>query len=320
VSRPLDGLPFVDGPMIQGRRNAAIALSSRVAERTILSKTFKTFFRHVRVTLCSNTFGFWLHMSGGSIRQAKRLVRERTRCSVTPVCAIGLAVIAGQLSSSAPARAADLNLAPRVAPVASAPAAIYTWTGFYIGGQAGAGIGRSSLSDPLAGGTDAFPTGAGFLGGGVVGANYQWNRILVLGVEGDFNWTGIRGGANNSLGDALGTDTQWTSTVTGRVGAAFDRLLIYGKGGAAFARDRNSFTDLAGNSASRGFTQTGWTAGVGLEYGISKNWSAKIEYDYLSFGSQPLSLSTATPTAFPSSASLNVQEFKAGINFHFGGP
>jgi outer membrane immunogenic protein len=130
----------------------------------------------------------------------------------------------------------------------------------------------------------------------------------------------MKGTGSDFLGDSIGTETQWTSTVAGRVGAAFDRLLIYGKGGAAFARDRSTFTDLAGNSASNATTRTGWTAGVGLEYGIAANWSAKIEYDYLSFGSQPLSFMKATPTTYASKASLNAQEIKAGINFRFGGP
>lgn len=181
------------------------------------------------------------------------------------------------------------------------------------------GAGRSSWSDPFTGGSNTFTSGAGFLGGGQIGANYQWN-VLVLGVEGDFNWTGIKGNGGDFLGDAIGAETQWTSTVAGRVGAAFNRLLIYGKGGAAFARDRSTFTDLAGHSASSAFTRTGWTAGVGLEYGITANWSAKIEYDYLSFGSQPLNFTTATPTTYASSASLKAQEIKAGINFRFGGP
>jgi len=218
------------------------------------------------------------------------------------------------------ATAADLPLARApVAPVASAPAAIYTWTGFYIGGQIGAGVSRSSWRDPLTGGSNSFTSGAAFLGGGQVGANYQWN-VLVLGVEGDFNWTGMKGNGRDFLGNTVGTETQSTSAVGGRVGAAFNRLLIYGKGGAAFARDRSTFTDLAGNGARSAFTRTGWTAGVGLEYGITANWSAKIEYDYLSFGSQPLNFMTATPTTYASSASLNAQEIKAGINFRFGGP
>jgi outer membrane immunogenic protein len=259
---------------------------------------------------------FWDRMSGGGIRPVKRLVCMRRHCTGVPGCALLAAVV----FHATTAGAADLPKPFPVAPVASAPAAIYAWTGFYIGGHVGAGVSRSSWSDPLTGGNDTFSSAAGFLGGGQVGANYQWNRVLVLGVEADFNWAGVKGSGTDSLGDALSADTRWTSTVAGRVGAAFDRLLVYGKGGAAFARDRNSFTDLAGNSASRAFNRAGWTAGVGLEYGITRNWSAKIEYDYLSFGAQPLSLSTVTPTTFASSAGLNIQEVKAGINFRFGGP
>jgi outer membrane immunogenic protein len=234
--------------------------------------------------------------------------------------ACSLVVTAGGAFCAGAAAAADLPLARSpVAPVASASAAIYTWTGFYIGGQTGAGFGRSSWSDPITGGNNIFGSGAGFVAGGQIGANYQWN-VLVLGVEGDFNWAGLKGNGGDFLGDTISTDTQWTSTVAGRVGAAFNRLLIYGKGGAAFARDRSTFTDLAGNSASSAFMRTGWTAGVGLEYGITNDWSAKIEYDYLSFGAQPLNFATATPTTYASSATLNVQEVKAGVNFHFGGP
>jgi outer membrane immunogenic protein len=233
-------------------------------------------------------------------------------------CAVFAATTAICLGTAA---AADLPLvkAPPVAPVAYAPGAIYSWTGFYIGGQAGAGFGRSSWSDPFNGTNNAFNSGAGFLGGGQIGANYQLNR-LVLGVEGDFSWTGLRANGTDSIGDTIATSTNWTSTVTGRVGAAFDRLLIYGKGGVAFARDQSSFTDLAGNSASNAFTRTGWTAGVGLEYGITQNWSARIEYDYLGFNSQALNFTTPTTPAYASNASLGVQEIKAGLNFRFGGP
>ncbi len=218
--------------------------------------------------------------------------------------------------------AADLPPAPAPAAVASvayAPAAIYNWTGFYIGGHAGAGYAGSSWSDPFTGGTNTFNGGVGFLGGAQAGANYQLN-ILVLGVEGDFSWTGLKGSGTDSIGDTVNTNTQWTSTVTGRVGAAFDRLLIYGKGGLALTQDQSSLTDLGGNGASTSLMRTGWTVGAGLEYGITKNWSAKIEYDYLNFGSQALNFSTPLQPAYTSNASLNVQEIKAGINFRFGGP
>jgi outer membrane immunogenic protein len=234
----------------------------------------------------------------------------------------GVAFAAGTAVCIHSAVAADLSPAPTpapVAPVAYAPAAIYSWTGFYIGGHAGAGFANSSWSDPFTGANNTFGSGAGFLGGAQAGANYQLN-MLVLGVEGDFSWTDLKGSGADSIGDAIGTNTQWTSTVTGRVGAAFDRLLLYGKGGLALAQDQSNFTDTFGGSAGTTFMRTGWTVGAGLEYGITKNWSARIEYDYLSFGPQALNFTTATTPLYTSNASLNVQEVKAGINFRFGGP
>src|ERR1700737_3028889 len=88
------------------------------------------------------------------------------------------------------AAAADLPMVPTpvpVAPVASAPAAIFSWTGFYIGGHVGGGFDRSSWSDPFTGANNTFTSGAGFLGGAQAGANLQFNRV-VLGVEGDFSY------------------------------------------------------------------------------------------------------------------------------------
>jgi outer membrane immunogenic protein len=231
-----------------------------------------------------------------------------------------LVFAAGTGLAVCPAAAADLPVAPApvpVAPVASAPAAIFSWTGLYIGGHGGGG--RSSWSDPVSGANNIFGSGAGFVGGPQAGANLQFNR-LVLGVEGNFSYAGLKGNGRDSLGDSINANTNWTSTVTGRVGAAFERLLVYGKGGVAFARDQNTFTDLAGNGASNALMRTGWTAGAGLEYGISKNWSAKIEYDYLNFGSQALNFMTPTTPSYSTNAGLNVQEIKAGVNFRFGGP
>jgi len=231
----------------------------------------------------------------------------------------GLALAAGTAFSVGCAAAADLPPGPPppppLAPIAYAPP-VYNWTGIYFGGHLGAGYAGSSWSDPITGGSDNFSSW-GFLGGAQVGGNIQFNR-LVLGVEGDFSWTNIKNKGTDSIGDALNTSVPWTSTVTGRVGAAFDRLLLYGKGGVAFAEDNSSITNLAGISSSTNLMRTGWTAGAGLEYAINGNWSAKIEYDYLGFGSKALDF--GAPLAVTSSSTLDVQEIKAGINFRFGGP
>jgi outer membrane immunogenic protein len=230
----------------------------------------------------------------------------------------GIAFAAGTVVWVCSAQAADLPRRPApapVAPVAYAPP-VYNWSGFYVGGNIGAGFADSSWTDPFTGAHDTFNK-SGFLGGGQVGANVQFNA-LVLGIEGDFDWTGLKGSGHDSLGNTIGTNTQWTSTVTGRVGAAFDRLLVYGKGGVAFAHDHDSLNDIAGGAATTSLTRTGWTAGAGLEYAFAPNWSAKIEYDYLGFGSETVNLPTTVFPTYSSSASLNIQEVKAGINFKFG--
>jgi outer membrane immunogenic protein len=220
----------------------------------------------------------------------------------------------------APLTVLAADLPPRVAPAPYVPAAyaptVYNWTGFYIGGHAGGGFANSSWSDPFTGASNSFNK-SGFLGGGQVGANVQFNA-LVLGAEGDFTWTGLKGSSTDSIGNAINTNTDWTSTITGRVGVAFDRLLAYGKGGVAFAHDQSSLTDLGGNTGSTTLTRTGWTAGGGLEYALDNHWSARVEYDYLGFGSQPLNFTTPVLGPITSNATLNVQEVKAGINFRFG--
>jgi outer membrane immunogenic protein len=228
----------------------------------------------------------------------------------------GIGLAAGTMLCVSAAHAADLP--PRTVPAAVAPVAyappVYNWSGFYIGGNVGAGFSNSSWTDPITGANNTFDK-SGFIGGGQVGANWQINA-LVLGIEGDFDWTGLKGSGHDSLGNTINTNTQWTSTVTGRIGAAFDRLLVYGKGGVAFARNDDSLNTIAGSTASATLNRTGWTAGAGLEYAFAPNWTAKIEYDYLGFGSETLNLPTVP--AYSTNASLNVQEIKAGINFKFG--
>ena len=232
----------------------------------------------------------------------------------------GLALAAGTLASIVCAQAADLPLAPPpmapAAPVAYAPQ-IYNWSGIYVGGQIGGGLSGSSWTDPFSATSHDRFHDLGFLAGAQVGANAQFSR-LVLGLEGDFNWTNLKNSGTDSIGEALDSNVQWTSTITGRIGAAFNRLLVYGKGGLALAQDQSSLTDLAGNTATDSFLRTGWTVGAGLEYAIDDHWSANIEYDYLGFGPQTMNFTTPTESV-SSNAGLHVQEIKAGLNFRFSG-
>jgi outer membrane immunogenic protein len=260
-------------------------------------------------------------------RQAAWLSGKRLEvCMNSRAFVGGVAIAAGSIVSICistrlcigSAQAADLPPARRpaaVAPVAYAPP-VYNWSGIYVGGNLGAGFAHSSWSDPFTGADNTFNK-TGFIGGGQIGANWQIDA-LVLGIEGDFDWTGLKGSTHDSLANTINTDTQWTSTVTGRIGAAFDRLLVYAKGGVAFAHDKDSLNDTFGNTATASLTRTGWTAGAGLEYAFAPNWTARIEYDYLGFGNETLNLSTPTTPAYSTNTSLNVQEVKAGINFKFG--
>ena len=115
-----------------------------------------------------------------------------------------------------------------------------------------------------------------------MGVNYQINSF-VLGVEGDFYGSWVKGTALDPLGDALQTQVLWTGTITGRLGWAFDRLLVYGKGGAAFDYDRDTVSQPSGVVVVGSTTRAGWTVGGGLEYAVTEHWTTRIEYDYLKF-------------------------------------
>jgi outer membrane immunogenic protein len=181
--------------------------------------------------------------------------------------------------ASLPARAADMTpIAPRA--TSGYIPAQFLWTGFYLGAGIGYGWGTSTFIDPFNGLT-ASPSPKGFLVGGVTGINYQISSV-VLGVEGDFTGSWAKGSAVAST-DILETRIFWTSSITGRLGWAFDRLLIYGKGGVGFDYDRDTVT-LPNNAASIGSVyRTAWTVGGGVEYAVTEHWTARVEYDFFKF-------------------------------------
>jgi len=150
----------------------------------------------------------------------------------------------------------------------------------------------------------------GFLGGAQVGANVP---VQLAGgrARGRLQRTSLKGSGNDSIGDALNTRTDWTSTSPDVSGMAFDRFLVYGKGGLALAQDQSSLTDLAGNTASSSFTRTGWTAGAGLEYAFNRNWSAKLDTIIL-LRLAGVELHDAVARTVTSNAISTSQEVKAG--------
>jgi len=166
------------------------------------------------------------------------------------------------------AHAADL-------PVRSAPPApVFTWTGFYVGVNAGYGW-NTNDDDVVIPGVGRFEADdeGGFVGGGQIGYNYQIGSF-VLGLETDIQYADI--GGDNDFGGILDDDDSdnWFGTVRARAGYAFDRALIYVTGGLAYGEVSNGFYTSDDVSV-------GWTLGGGLEYAFTDNLTAKVEGLYV---------------------------------------
>ncbi|HTV34583.1 MAG TPA: outer membrane protein [Methylocella sp.] len=189
-----------------------------------------------------------------------------------------------------PALAADIPYQSAPPPVAAPYAPPFTWAGFYLGVQIGYGWGSDNLTVyPWGFGTNYSPNGV--VGGGHLGYNFQVNQF-VAGLEGDVEGTGIS--SNFSPGGVLyQTDIPVQGSIRGRVGVAFDRVLLYATGGAEFAGINTSYTGF-GPYISDSHSQAGWTVGGGIEYAINNNWSIRAEYRYADLGH----LTDPTPYVF----------------------
>ena len=203
--------------------------------------------------------------------------------------------------SSTAAMAADLPSRSRGAPapiIAQAP--IFTWTGLYVGLQAGYAWDRVSLDNTFA----AFPLNAkrdGFVGGAHIGYLYQTGPA-VLGLEGDVEGTTIK---NSGL----------RASLRGRLGFAADRALFYVTGGGALANQNYTlFSPFTGFNTNASATKLGWTVGGGVEYAFAPNWSARVEYRYSDFGKVNVADFIA-----PANISRRESAVRLGVSSHFGG-
>jgi outer membrane immunogenic protein len=291
---------------------------------------------------------------------------------------LALSVLSSVLVVSA-AQAADL---PVKAPVYKAPVVVArTWTGFYIGGNVGYGWSDRTVgytaNDPAS--TPPIIGTAGFVGetpfathkfspDGVVGGlqlgyNWQFEHRWVAGLEADFNGSGIKGSGTGTsflqnipgavfTNNTLSSDKlDWFGTVRARLGfLATDDLLLYGTGGFAYGRVKQSdsftvtgpaagpilavalggfsFLCNANQTCFAGATsrnETGWTAGGGAEWRFLPNWSLKAEYLYLNLGSHSVNSVAgliAIPATAPASyrASFGTSDYhtvRLGLNWHF---
>jgi outer membrane immunogenic protein len=234
------------------------------------------------------------------------MYRKMLLASVGAIALTGSAAFAADLPSRAPP------------PVYLPPPPIFTWTGFYIGGQVGGawgtGSGHLTAFDPVTDTLVATSLGgdnpSGVIGGGHLGFDYQlpgWNWFsssgVVIGVEGSVDGSSLSKTVVVTLpGVFLGSSTlaarsslDIQGSIRGRLGIAWDRVLIYGTGGVAFAGVNSDLT-LSGvdtrvvpfvpffASRSRSNSRTGWTVGGGIEYALTNNWSIGAEYRFSDFG------------------------------------
>jgi outer membrane immunogenic protein len=258
---------------------------------------------------------------------------------------ISVLLVAAPLST---ASAADMPLKAPPPP----PAPVFSWTGCYIGANAGATWNHSNVTSTMDPGghfgdpanlaaVGAAGTGSanktGFVGGGQTGCNWQ-NGQFVFGIEGDINTfsadAALNGAGLSTIGPFTITNsvkTDWLATLRPRAGVAFDRSLLYVTAGVAFAEVKYTQTyadttpETAFGTSQASQTKAGWTVGAGWEYAFTNNWSAKAEYLYVRFPSIGTTTFVADTPPFTAtntlhgSTTLQSQIFRVGLNYKFTG-
>ena len=198
--------------------------------------------------------------------------------------------LAATLIASGAALAADIQRGP--APYYSAPAVsgLYNWSGPYAGLNIGYEWGRvtNTVGEP-----------SGLTGGGQVGYNWQSGQF-VFGAETDIQFSG----ADDTFAPWKFSNP-WFGTLRARAGVAFNNVLLYGTFGLAYGSLKGQLLGLDETK-----TEVGWAGGVGAEYGITPNWSAKVEYLYMDLASRAFTI-TGTDNG------LHANFLRFGLNYHF---
>jgi outer membrane immunogenic protein len=241
-----------------------------------------------------------------------------------------------------PAFAADLPLKSEVPYVPPR----FTWTSCYVGGHVGGGRGSKDMTDPVflvqdnliapgttTGVTTVTTTPTGAVIGGEIGCDYQFSSNVVIGIEGTASGTTMKGSQIVSLHDSppdaalVQANNDFLASVTGRIGYAFDNVLLYGRGGFAVAGDKYNVSGgtVAGSGVPFNFqgmdNRYGWVAGAGVDWAFSRHWSMNVEYDYYHFGSGNILMTDAISSLTGVvDVKQTVQVVKVGFNFHIWGP
>lgn len=221
--------------------------------------------------------------------------------SVLVTSASALALFVGLASAQAadmPARTAM----PAKAPAYVAP--VFSWTGPYIGINGGWGWGSSDYSG---GAFNGSPDIDGGLIGGTIGYNWQMGAA-VIGLEGDIDWSDIRGGGPCGGGSNCNTHNTWLGTVRGRLGYNAGQFMPYVTGGLAVGDFRTAVTGAGSTSQ----TNAGWTLGAGIEASLWGPVSAKLEYLYVDLGN-----GDNIPGTGGTHGDFKTSIVRAGLNYRF---
>jgi outer membrane immunogenic protein len=233
----------------------------------------------------------------------KRNAKNRTVLCGTALFA--LAVL------SCAAKAADLPPWTASGPPALLPGIPFSWTGFYFGPNVGYGW---STSSPSASGPGILGSGSentsGVNAGVQLGFNWQINSWVFC-YESDVQASDQNGSASYA-GIAEHDKLPWFGTTRIRAGYAFDRILLYGTGGASYGQVTGTLTGALNTSISQ--ITVGWTAGAGTEVAFAHNWSAKIEYLYVDLGN----IDTAVGKVLVNS-NFSSNMIRIGVNYNWGG-
>jgi outer membrane immunogenic protein len=260
---------------------------------------------------------------------AKLHTGERGFFMRTRLCAAATA----WLAVTGSALAADLGFPAK----AGAPGAM--WSGCHLGIQGGVGAAHNTWTDQPAN----LPFGTGFidangfgetantdmtggLAGGQLGCDYQFGSLFVVGVQGSMAAGDITGTNFDQFNDtwSLRSHIDWMATGTARLGFAVNNVLIYGRGGGAWAHDRFEIENAETNLGTPQATRFGWTAGAGIEWAFAHSWSAFMEMNYYSFAGTNVSFpgnafngSGGATAPFTVNTALSIETFTLGVNYRF---
>ena len=222
------------------------------------------------------------------------------------------------------ASAADLAARPYTKAPPMMAAAVYDWTGFYIGANGGYGTSNKGFDFVNAAGVvfaDGSHRADGATAGGQIG--YRWQSgAFVYGIEGQGNWANFRGSSVSPLAPASINRTRVDAfgLFTGQLGYSFGPTLLYVKGGGAVVGQRYDIASVATGATffTGRDTRVGAAVGAGLEFMFTPNWSLGVEYDHLFIGRT--SYNTAPLFVGTERVSGDIDMVTARVNYKFGGP